>query len=73
MSRYRITATYTERIVLYTDGNFEHAESRMDDIYSGILSEEKNEILIFGKEKPSFKIEALVDEKEDTWEPVEPF
>ena len=67
MSRYRITVTYTNRVVVEGDGDLALAEARQYELLSGLVHEEDHEVSSFGTDKPIGRLEMLANEDEDLW------
>jgi hypothetical protein len=67
MSKYRITATYTQRVIIEGDGTMAAAEGRVDDLYSGVINEEDGEVSSFSDKHPVVKLEMCLNEEEDLW------
>lgn len=67
MSKYRITATYTQRIIIEGSGTLDDAENRADDLYSGTISEEDGEVSSYRDKRPVIKLEVCLNEEDDIW------
>lgn len=67
MSKYRITATYTQRVIIEGSGTMAAAEERVDDLYSGVLHEEDGEVSSYRDKRPVVRLEMCLNEEEDLW------
>jgi hypothetical protein len=61
MSEYRITVVYKQTLIIEGEGNAEFAEKRAEELRSGVISEEKNEVSSFRNNRTVSKVEFLVD------------
>jgi hypothetical protein len=67
MSKYRITATYTQRVIIEGDGSMAVAQDRVDDLYSGLITERDEEVSSYSDKRPSIVLEMCLNEEEDLW------
>ena len=65
--KYRITVTYTKQYVVEGEGSLEYMEERADELRTGAMSEEPNEVSSFRNLGTQVNAEFLVDEDEDLW------
>jgi hypothetical protein len=67
MSKYRVTATYTQRVIIEGEGSLAVAEERADELYSGLVTEHDGEVSSYRDKRPSIVVEVCLNDEEDLW------